>query len=66
MTNRKRVEIEITAIKEMIYLIRGYKVILDSDIAKLNGIDTKVLNQAVRRNINRFPDYFMFQLTQAE
>jgi hypothetical protein len=48
----------------MIYIIRGQKVMLDSDLAKLYGVETKVMNQAVRRNLNRFPDDFMFQLDQ--
>jgi len=49
-----------------IFLIRQVKVILDSDLAQLYGIETKVLNQAVSRNINRFPEDFMFQLAQYE
>jgi hypothetical protein len=57
---------ELVAIKEMIYLIRGHKVMLDSDLANLYGIETKVLNQAVKRNINRFPEDFMFQLIPTE
>jgi len=59
-------EFELVAIKEMIYLIRGHKVMMDSDLAKLYGIETKVLNQTVKRNINRFPEDFMFQLIQTE
>ena len=50
----------------LIYLIRGHKVILDSELAKLYEVPTKVLNQAVRRNIERFPEDFMFRLTQQE
>jgi hypothetical protein len=46
-----------------IYLIRGQKIMLDSDLAELYGVETKVLNQAVKRNPARFPGYFMFQLT---
>jgi hypothetical protein len=49
-----------------IYLIRGKKVMLDSDLAELYQVETKVLNQAVRRNSERFPDDFMFQLTENE
>jgi len=49
-----------------IYLIRGLKVMLDRDIAELYGVETRVLNQAVRRNIKRFPCDFMFQLTKDE
>jgi phage regulator Rha-like protein len=49
-----------------IYFIRGQKIMLDKDLAELYGVETKVFNQAVRRNIERFPDDFMFQLTQEE
>ena len=50
----------------MIYKIRGQKVMLDRDLAKLYGVELKALNQAAKRNIERFPSYFMFQLTQDE
>jgi hypothetical protein len=50
-------------IERSILLIRGHKVLLDSDLAVLYGVETKVLIQAVRRNRGRFPDDFMFQLT---
>ena len=53
-------------IEKMIYVIRDQKVMLDSDLAELYEVDTKVLNQAVKRNITRFPEDFMFQLTTAE
>jgi len=49
-----------------IYLIRGQKVMLDRDLAELYGVETKVLNQAVKRNSERFPTDFMFQLTKRE
>lgn len=49
-----------------IYIIRGKKVMLDRDLAALYGVKTMVLNQAVRRNIRRFPEDFMFQLTDEE
>ena len=49
----------IQKIEAMIYTIRGMKVMLDSDLAKLCGINTKVLNQAVKRNLDRFPDDFL-------
>jgi hypothetical protein len=49
-----------------IYLIRGQKVMLDSDLAGLYGVETKVLNQAVRRNADRFPKDFMFRTTKEE
>lgn len=53
-------------IEGCILLIRGQKIILDSDIAKLYGVKTKVLVQAIKRNGERFPDDFMFQLNEDE
>jgi hypothetical protein len=53
-------------ISNKIYFIRNQKVMLDRDLATLYGIETKVLNQAVKRNISRFPEDFMFQLTVIE
>jgi hypothetical protein len=53
-------------IRNLIYNIRGKAVMLDSDLAELYQVPTKVLNQAVRRNMDRFPDDFMFQLTTGE
>jgi len=53
-------------IENRIYMIREQKVMLDRDLAELYGVDTKVLKQAVRRNSNRFPEDFMFELTKAE
>lgn len=58
--------IETFDIKSMIYTIRGQQVMLDSDLADLYGYEVKALNQQVKRNINRFPEDFMFQLTQDE
>ncbi|MCH8318048.1 MAG: ORF6N domain-containing protein [Bacteroidetes bacterium] len=49
-----------------IYLIRGKKVMLDKDLAELYGVETKVLKQAVKRNIDIFPEHFMFELTEKE
>lgn len=57
---------QLEIITQKIYEIRGHKVIIDSDLAILYEIDTKVLKQAVRRNINRFPSDFMFELTAEE
>ncbi len=57
---------EVAEIQNKIYEIRGQKVILDRDLARLYGVETKVLNQAVKRNIQRFPTDFMFQLTMDE
>ena len=53
-------------IESLIHVIRGQQVMLDSDLAMLYGVETKALNQAVKRNINRFPEDFMFQLTKEE
>ncbi len=53
-------------ILQFIMVIRGEKVILDSDLAKLYGVETRRLNEQVRRNIDKFPDDFMFQLTKEE
>jgi len=53
-------------IENRIFLIRGQKVMLDGDLAELYGINKKVLNQAVSRNVDRFPDDFMFKLTNEE
>ena len=57
---------EIAVIQRKIYEIRGQKVILDRDLATLYQIETRVLNQTVKRNIDRFPEVFMFQLTWQE
>ena len=53
-------------IEQTILVIRGHRVMLDTDLAKLYGVATKVLNQAVKRNRTRFPMDFMFQLTAEE
>ena len=53
-------------IKRKIYEIRGRRVMLDSDLAALYCVETKNLNRSVKRNIDRFPDDFMFQLTKEE
>lgn len=57
---------ELDVIRKRIYEIRGQRVMLDRDLAELYGVETKVLNQAVRRNQLRFPDDFMFRLTKEE
>lgn len=57
---------EISTIKNLILEIRGQRVMLDSDLATLYEVETRVLNQSVKRNITRFPKHFMFQLTQEE
>ena len=53
-------------IRSLIYMVRGQQVMLDSDLAKLYKVETKVFNQAVNRNLDRFPDNFRFQLTKEE
>ena len=53
-------------IQNLIYEIRGYKVMLDSDLAALYEVETRALNQSVKRNIERFPIHYMFQLTKEE
>lgn len=53
-------------ISQKIYIIRGEKVMIDKDLAQLYGVETKVLNQAVKRNLNRFPKDFMFKLSLKE
>ena len=53
-------------VESSILMLRGHRVMLDVKLAELYGVSTKVLNQAVKRNIERFPDDFMFQLTAAE
>lgn len=57
---------DIQIIKSKILIIRGNKVMLDRNLAELYGVETRVLKQAVRRNIKRFPDDFMFQLSKEE
>jgi len=57
---------DLQPIQNKIYEIRGFKVMLDFDLAEIYEIETRVLNQAVKRNVERFPDDFMFQLTRSE
>lgn len=57
---------ELQVIQSMIYEIRGQRVMLDRDLAGIYQVETRVLNQAVKRNIKRFPSDFMFQLTEDE
>ena len=59
-------ENNVLSIQKMIYEIRGQKVMLDSDLANLYEVEAKRLNEAVKRNVKRFPDDFMFQLTKDE
>lgn len=59
-------ESDIDVIRHHIYEVRGQRVMLDRDLAELYGVETKVLNQAVKRNIERFPEDFMFKLNKGE
>ena len=58
--------VPVEIIQSKIYLIRGYKVMLDRDLAELYGVSTKSLNLAVKRNLDRFPEDFMIRLTEDE
>ena len=53
-------------IKDLIYIVRGKQVMLDSDVARLYKYETKNVNKAMKRNIERFPEDFCFQLTEEE
>ena len=57
---------EIEIIQNKIYSVRNQRVMLDLDLAKMYNVETRVLNQAVKRNIERFPEDFMFQLNEYE
>jgi hypothetical protein len=57
---------EIELIKNRIYQVKGFKVMLDYDLAELYEVPTKALKQAVKRNSDRFPEDFMFELNQEE
>lgn len=59
-------ELQLSQIENMIYVIRGQRVMLDSDLANLYQVETKALNQAVKRNLDRFPADFMFRLSNEE
>ncbi|NQT10990.1 MAG: ORF6N domain-containing protein, partial [Desulfobacteraceae bacterium] len=64
--DEKMIKISIELIEQAIFLIRGQKVLVDADLAQLYGVETKILNKAVKRNLDRFPEDFMFQLTAEE
>ena len=64
---KKEIQVfEEVALKEKIFTIRGLQVMLDRDLAELYGTDTRILKQAVKRNLNRFPEDFMIQLNKKE
>jgi hypothetical protein len=58
--------VKVENVEDKIYMIRGQRVMFDSDLAEVYQVATKVLNQAVKRNLHRFPEDFMFQLTEDE
>lgn len=66
LANKKSLVIPIEVVTQRIFFIRGQKVMLDADLAELYGISTKRLNEQVRRNTDRFPSDFSFQLTKEE
>ena len=66
MTKKEVLNVIDTKIVDKIYMIRDQKVMLDRDLADMYGVETKVLKQAVRRNIGRFPEDFMFEMTSEE
>lgn len=66
MAEKEQSLIPVERIQQSIYYLRGEKVMLDEDLATLYGVETKVLNQAVKRNMERFPSDFMFQLQDGE
>ena len=57
---------QLKAIESKIFELRGLKVMLDRDLAQMYGVETRILNQAVKRKISRFPEDFMFQLIEEE
>jgi hypothetical protein len=65
-SKKLRTMLPVTTVEGRIHLVRGRKVILDRDLAELYGVSTKALNQAVKRNIQRFPDEFVFQVAKEE
>jgi len=66
MTTNKELAVPVDQIARSIVMLRGQKVLLDAELAQLYGVTTKRFNEQVRRNLERFPADFMFQLTQAE
>jgi phage regulator Rha-like protein len=63
---RRQAAVSVEHITRAILILRGHRVLLDNELAALYGVETRVLNQAVRRNAERFPEDFRFQLTAAE
>lgn len=63
---KKSIKVNESLVISKIYLIRGFKVMLDEDLAEMYSVETRRLNEQVKRNIDRFPEDFMFQLTEIE
>jgi hypothetical protein len=63
---KQEIKISENFLANKIYFVREKRVMLDMDLAELYDVETRVLNQAVKRNLDRFPEFFMFQLTQVE
>lgn len=66
LSKAKASPVPLASVESVIHVIRGERVILDADLAKLYGVETRVLNQAVRRNRDKFPPDFLLELTSAE
>ena len=66
ISHHNHFKVKLQIIQNKIYEIRGQKVMLDFDLAELYETETRILNQAVKRNIERFPEDFMFQLNESE
>ena len=64
--DNKTIIVDESLLRNKIYIIRGQRVMLDFDLAEIYGYTTKTFNQQVRRNLDKFPDDFIFQLTQEE
>ncbi len=62
----ENLQVQPTDIQNKIFTIRGQRVMIDRDLAEIYGVETRILNQAVKRNMERFPEDFMFQLTESE
>ena len=60
MNNKDIIPLDIDTIRTKIHFVRGQQVMLDNDLAEIYGVETKVFNQAVKRNNERFPEYFCF------
>ena len=58
--------LSLLAVENLIHVVRGQQIMIDSDLAQLYGVETRILNQAVKRNLERFPEDFMFRLTKEE